>query len=57
MKNISKLIKNKHSETIEQGAVTSLMLYKENGNYVLKDVFSYNTAQMQAVSEMGCQMQ
>lgn len=44
-------------ETIKDGAVTTLMLYKANGEYVLKDVFSYNAGQVEAVSELGYEMQ
>ena len=44
-------------ETIEDGAITTMMLYKMNGKYVLKDIFSYNTSQAEAVSEMGYELQ
>ena len=44
-------------ETIKDGSITSLMLYKANGSYFFKDVFSYNTAHAEAASEMGYEMQ
>lgn len=44
-------------ETIENGAITTLMLYKLNGKYILKDIFSYNTPQAEAISELGYEMQ
>lgn len=44
-------------ETIADGAITTLMLYKLNGKYVLKDIFSYNTSKAEAISEREYELQ
>ena len=46
-----------YKESIEEGAVSSLFLYKNKGKYILKDIFSFANSEVVPESELENQMQ
>ena len=46
-----------YQESISEGSITNLFLYKSRGKYVLKDVFSFAKGEVVPESELSSQMQ